>query len=141
MSPPTTAHPAASLLPGRGGRWSDEAFRWLALSAAIVVVGLIVLVGWELYRGARLSVQQFGGRFFVSSKWDPVSDIYGALPFIYGTLVSSFLALVIAVPLGVGAALFLTEIAPVWLRQPAITLIEMLAAVPSVIFGLWVFLS
>ena len=133
----TLPPPAIVLRPAPGGRWADQTFRWLAWLAAAVLLALIVLVGWELYRGARLAVGHFGLQFFTSSRWDPVSDVYGALPFIYGTLVSSLIALVIAVPLGVATALFLTEMAPQVLRQPVITLIEMLAAVPSVIFGLW----
>ena len=118
-------------------RWPDVSFRLLALLAAFTIAALIVLVGLELYRGGRLSVAQFGPGFLVKSRWDPVSDVYGALPFIYGTLVSSAIALLIAVPLGVATALFLTEMAPLPIRQPVITIIEMLAAVPSVIFGLW----
>jgi phosphate transport system permease protein len=118
-------------------QWPDRAFRWLALLAALTLVGLVVLVGWELYGGAQMAVKKFGIGFLGSSQWDPVTDKFGALPFIFGTLVSSLLALIIAVPLGVATALFLTEMAPVRLRQPVITVIEMLAAVPSVIFGLW----
>jgi len=109
----------------------------LAAAAALTIVALILLVGWELYAGSRLALHRFGFGFLVHSTWDPVSEEYGALPFIFGTLVSSLIALVIAVPLGVATALFLTEMAPVRLRQPVITVIEMLAAVPSVIFGLW----
>jgi phosphate transport system permease protein len=120
-----------------GRRWPDAAFRWIALLAALTVAGLIVLVGVELYHGSRLAIAKFGLRFLVSSTWDPVTDQYGAWPFIFGTLVSSLIALVIAVPLGVATALYLTEIAPVRIRQPVIMTIEMLAAVPSVIFGLW----
>jgi len=101
------------------------------------VVALIALVGWELYRSSRLSIAQFGPRFLVSSTWNPVTDQYGAWPFIYGTAVSSMIALLIAVPLGVATALYLTELAPLKIRQPVIMIIEMLAAVPSVIFGLW----
>ena len=118
-------------------RWPDLSFRWLALLAALTIAALIALVGWELYVGALPALHKFGAGFLFHSKWDPVSDEYGALPFIFGTLVSSLIALLIAVPLGVATALFLTEMAPVWLRQPVITVIEMLAAVPSVIFGLW----
>jgi phosphate transport system permease protein len=103
----------------------------------MTVLLLICLVGWELWSGSRPSIQKFGLRFLVSSDWDPVNDVYGALPFIYGTLVSSLLALVIAVPLSVATAIFLTELAPQWIRQPIISLIEMLAAIPSVILGLW----
>ncbi|HEY1793284.1 MAG TPA: phosphate ABC transporter permease subunit PstC [Opitutaceae bacterium] len=118
-------------------RVPDIAFKWLACAAAFVIVALIVLVGWELYSGSRLSIAKFGAGFLTSSEWNPVDDKYGALPFIFGTLVSSLIALLIAVPLGVATALFLTELAPQWIRQPVIMAIEMLAAVPSVIFGLW----
>ena len=118
-------------------RWPDLSFRWIAMLAAVTIVALIVLVGWELYAGSRQALQHFGPGFLVHSTWDPVADKYGALPFIFGTLVSSLIALLIAVPLGVATALFLTEMAPLKLRQPITTVIEMLAAVPSVIFGLW----
>ena len=123
--------------PAGSSRWPDLSFRWLALLAVLTILALIVLVGWELYSGARQAVHQFGPHFLFSSEWDPVADQYGALPFIYGTLVSSGIALLIAVPLGVATALFLTEMAPQKIRQPAIMIVEMLAAVPSVIFGLW----
>jgi len=123
--------------PRSGARWPDISFRWLALLAALTIAALIILVGWELYRGSRLAIAQFGINFLGSSTWNPVTDQYGAWPFIYGTLVSSLIALIIAVPLGVATALYLTEMAPQHLRQPIITAIEMLAAVPSVIFGLW----
>jgi phosphate transport system permease protein len=118
-------------------RWPDISFKWLALLAALTIVGLIFLVGWELYKGAHPALSKFGFGFLTSSNWDPVTDQYGAWPFIYGTLVSSLIALLIAVPLGVATALYLTEMAPVRLRQPVIMVVEMLAAVPSVIFGLW----
>ncbi len=137
MSPlPRPTTPGAGILPV-SPRWPDRSFRWLALLAALSIVALIVLVGWELYAGAALAVKKFGVGFLGSSDWNPVTDKYGALPFIFGTLVSSVIALLIAVPLGVATALFLTEMAPVRMRQPVITVIEMLAAVPSVIFGLW----
>jgi phosphate transport system permease protein len=125
------------LLTGGTSRGTDAAFKWLAFGGAMMVVALIVLVGVELYSGARLAIARFGPGFLVHSRWDPVSDEFGALPFIFGTFVSSLIALIIAVPLGVAAALFLTELAPFWIRQPIVTVIEMLAAVPSVIFGLW----
>lgn len=131
---PTDAPPS---LTSRGRSWPDRSFRWLTLGASLTIVALIVLIGLELSQGSRMAMHRFGLGFLVKSEWDPVSDVYGALPFIYGTLVSSLIALLIAVPLGVSAALFLTEIAPVRLRQPVVTVIEMLATVPSVIFGLW----
>jgi phosphate transport system permease protein len=133
MSTASTKH----ILPAPGSRFPDIAFKWVATFAASMIVILIVLVGLELYWGSRLSLAKFGAGFLWSSEWDPVQDRYGALPFIFGTLVSSLLALLIAVPLGVATALFLTEIAPRRLHQPIIMAIEMLAAVPSVIFGLW----
>jgi phosphate transport system permease protein len=126
-----------SLLPAPGSQGPDFAFKWAAALAAATIIALIILVGWELYAGSRLAVAKFGVSFLWSTEWDPVTDKYGALPFIFGTLVSSFLALLIAVPLGVATALFLTELAPQKLRQPIVMAIEMLAAVPSVIFGLW----
>jgi phosphate transport system permease protein len=135
--PSLNAAPAASLLPAAGSRASDGTFKWIAFGAAATILALIALVGWELYHGAHLAIGKFGPGFLVSSRWNPVTDEYGALPFIFGTLVSSLLALLIAVPLGVATALFLTELAPFRVRQPIIMVIEMLAAVPSVIFGLW----
>jgi len=126
-----------SVLPKPGSRAPDIAFKWIAAAAAGLIVVLIVMVGWQLYAGSRLALAKFGPGFLWSSEWDPVLDKYGALPFIFGTLVSSLLALLIAVPLGVATALFLTELAPLRLRQPIVMAIEMLAAVPSVIFGLW----
>jgi phosphate transport system permease protein len=129
--------PVKPALSASGRHWPDLSFRWLALLAAVTIIALIFLVGWELYQGSRLAIAKFGVGFLGSTTWDPVTDQYGALPFIFGTLVSSLIALVIAVPLGVATALFLTEMAPVKVRQPVIMIIEMLAAVPSVIFGLW----
>jgi phosphate transport system permease protein len=129
--------PTLPILPPTDPRAPNIAFKWAAALAAFMVVVLIVLVGWELYVGSRQSIAKFGASFLWSSDWDPVNDIYGALPFIFGTLVSSLVALVIAVPLGVATALFLTELAPLRVRQPIVMAIEMLAAVPSVIFGLW----
>ena len=117
--------------------FGDHAFKWLTLAMALTVFALIVLIGFELFRGSHLALQKFGWHFLVTSNWDPVNDEYGALPFIYGTLVSSLIALVIAVPISVATAVYLTELAPLWLRQPLTMFIELLAAVPSVILGLW----
>src|SRR5437016_7563106 len=118
-------------------RFGDKAFEWLTLAMALTVVVLVILIGWQLYAGSALAIKKFGFHFLVTSTWDPVADQFGALPFIYGTLVSSLIALVIAVPLGIATAAYLTELAPVWIRQPLVSLIEMLAAIPSVILGLW----
>jgi phosphate transport system permease protein len=115
----------------------DTAFKLLTWSMAMVVFVLVGLVGWELWQGSALSLQKFGWRFLIHSDWDPVSGHFGALPFVFGTFVSSLLGLLIALPLSVATAIYLTELAPGWVRQPAITLMEMLAAIPSVILGLW----
>src|ERR1700724_637612 len=104
---------------------------------AMAVVVLVFLVGWQLARGSSLAIRRFGFHFLTTSTWDPVAEQFGALPFIYGTIVSSLIALIIAVPLSIATALYLTELAPLWIRQPLVSLIEMLAAIPSVILGLW----
>lgn len=118
-------------------RRGDRFFKWLTMAMAASVGILAILVSFSLYQGSRLAIQKFGVGFLASSAWDPVQEQYGALPFIFGTVVSSLLALLIAVPLGVGTAVFLTELAPPRIRQPIVSVIEMLAAIPSVIFGLW----
>lgn len=117
--------------------FADKAFEWLTLAMALTVIALVFLIGWQLARGATLATQKFGFSFLTTSTWDPVAEQFGALPFIYGTAVSSFIALVIAVPLSIATAVYLTELAPLWIRQPLVSLIEMLAAIPSVILGLW----
>src|SRR2546425_12471108 len=118
-------------------RWGDKAFEWLTLAMALAVVVLVILTGWQLWLGSSLAIQKFGFHFLTTSTWDPVAEQFGALPFIYGTAVSSLIALVIAVPLSIATAIYLTELAPRWIRQPLVSLIEMLAAIPSVILGLW----
>src|SRR5437899_1362235 len=118
-------------------RFGDKAFQWLTLAMAMVVVVLVILTGWQLWRGSSLAVEKFGFHFLATSTWDPVAEQFGALPFIYGTLVSSLIALLIAMPLSIATAVYLTELAPLWIRQPLVSLIEMLAAIPSVILGLW----
>jgi phosphate transport system permease protein len=117
--------------------WVDPFFKWLTLLMALLVFVLIILIGYELANGSRLGFAKFGWRFLTSSNWDPVNEQFGALPFIFGTLLSSGIALLIAVPLGIATAIYLTEIAPQWLRQILTLFIELLAAVPSVILGLW----
>ncbi len=118
-------------------RSGDRLFRLLlaAMAAAVpLILGALLVAllveGWP-------AITRFGLTFFGSSTWDPVARQFGVLPFIYGTLVSSALALSIAVPLGLGVAIFLAELAPRWLRSPVGFLVELLAAIPSVVFGLW----
>src|SRR5437867_1043564 len=129
-------HPAQSRM-SPPSRFGDKAFYWVTLSMAFVVVLLVILIGWELGQGSWQAVQEFGFRFVTTSTWDAVAEEFGALPFIYGTAVSSLIALLIAVPLSIATAVYLTELAPLWMRQPIVSLIEMLAAIPSVILGLW----
>jgi phosphate transport system permease protein len=120
-----------------GSHFGDRAFKGLTLMMALSVFVMMVLIGYELAHGSSLALRQFGWHFLVSSDWDPGNEQFGALPFIFGTLVSSVIALVIAVPLSIATAVYLTELAPLWLRQPLTVFIELLAAVPSVILGLW----
>src|SRR5438128_7008888 len=118
-------------------RVGDKVFSGLTLAMALAVVLLVFLVGWQLARGSSNAIGKFGFHFLATSTWDPVAEQFGALPFIYGTAISSLIALIIAVPLSIATAVYLTELAPLWIRQPIISLIEMLAAIPSVILGLW----
>jgi len=118
-------------------QFGDRAFKGLTLTMALSVFVLIVLIGYELTHGSSLAMRQFGWRFLINSDWDPPNEKFGALPFVFGTLVSSAIGLAIAVPLSIATAVYLTELAPLWIRQPLTIFIELLAAVPSVILGLW----
>ena len=129
MSDPKQMRPAS--------RTRDAIFRSFCLAMSCVVVLLIGLVGYELWAGSSDVFRKFGLGFLTHSDWDPVTGGFGALPFIFGTLVSSFLALLIATPLAIATAIFLTELAPQRIRQPLVFMIEMLSAIPSVIYGLW----
>ncbi len=116
---------------------ADLAFRWTTALFALGAIATLVALGLELVRESAPSLSRFGARFFWDTAWDPVHERFGALPFLYGTLVSSLLALAIAVPVGLGVAIFLAELAPPRLRAPAGFLVELLAAVPSVVYGMW----
>lgn len=120
-----------------GNNVGDSIFYWGTLIFAASVLVVCVLIFFQLWKGALPSMHRFGIRFLYTRTWDPVQEVFGALPFIYGTLVSSLLALLIAVPIGLGTAVFLSELAPTWLRTPVSFLVELLAAVPSVVYGLW----
>ncbi|MGC1492325.1 MAG: hypothetical protein WA798_13220, partial [Candidatus Acidiferrum sp.] len=117
-------------------RNGDEIARLITFVFAGSVVLLTVLLVYELWAGSVLPRHKFGLAFFVTRVWDPVFDNFGALPFIYGTLVTSAVALVLAVPLGIGAAIFLAELAPARVSDTLEFFIDLLAAVPSVIYGL-----
>ncbi len=121
------------------GIWGDRIFRYLVFAVAIAVVLLIVLFLYVLFRGSVPSFQAFGWEFFISSEWNSVALKFGALPFIYGTVVTAIIAMLLGVPVSLGIAIFLTELSPGWLRSPLTFIVELLAAVPSVIYGLWAF--
>ncbi len=118
-------------------RFGDALFKGVSLFFAASVIVLIVLVFALLVRESMPSIKAFGLRFFLSSSWDPVAEDFGALPAIYGTIISSLIAIVIAVPLSLGIAIFLTEMAPASIKGPIGTAIELLASIPSIIYGMW----
>ena len=117
--------------------YGDLVFRWLLTLAAAAIPVLLGFLVYELWSGSRLAIDRFGFDFVTTSRWDPVAEEFGAFPLIFGTLASSLLALVIAVPLSLGVAIYLTEFAPKAIRQPVAFLIGLLAAIPSVVYGLW----
>src|SRR3954470_13422700 len=134
----TSASVSNPSLLGAGGRpLGDRMFKWLTLLTALTVFVLIFIIGCELAKGSHLALRKFGWSFITSSNWGPVNEQFGAWPFIFGTLVSSAIALIIAVPLSIATAVYLTELAPPWLRNILTLFIELLAAVPGVIRGLW----
>lgn len=115
----------------------DWLFRHLTLIVAGTMIGIFALLGLIMYQGAGPAIREFGLGFAISTNWDPVADHFGALAFVYGTVLTSLLALLIAVPISLGAAIYLSEFSPRWLRLPVSYLIELLAAIPSVVYGLW----
>src|SRR5437868_7386623 len=126
--------PRRSSTPSRIGDFVFKSLMWICAACVLAIVGFILM---QLLLGSRLSLHQFGWKFFAGSDWDPVNGNFGAVPFIYGTLVSSLVSLVIAVPLSLGVAIFITEMCPRSLRGILSYLTELLAAIPSVIYGMW----
>ena len=116
---------------------SDFGFRVAIGTVAILVVVLVAAIGFELTRQSWLSIEKFGLSFWTTSIWDPVAGEFGAFPFIWGTLYSSIAALLIATPIALGIAVFISELSPGWLKGPLIFLTELLAAIPSIVYGLW----
>ena len=127
----------APLRKASSGELPDRLFRSAITACGLSVLALLVLIVYELMSRSSLSWHAFGFKFFGTSNWDPVNEQFGALPFIYGTLISSLVALIIAVPLSIGVAVFTTEMCPKALRGPLSFFVELLAAIPSVIYGLW----
>ena len=128
---------AKSRLKAKEGFFADALFRTIVILCALALVAVVGLILYELVAQSRPTLEKFGFKFLGKAIWDPVAEDFGALPFIYGTLVSSLVALVIAVPLSLATALFLTELCPRRLRPILSLLVELLAAIPSVIYGVW----
>jgi phosphate transport system permease protein len=118
-------------------RIGDPLFKWLTGLFAVMVAGLAALIMVQMAISSKLALERFGLDFLGRSIWDPVAERFGALPFIYGTVVSSLLSLIIAVPISLGVAIFLVEKAPRSLSNPIMFLVQLLAAIPSVVYGLW----
>jgi phosphate transport system permease protein len=138
--PDGSSEPSAirKYLAGRGsGALADNTFSVAMLLCALSIFAIVAFIFAILVMRSKLSLHQFGFQFFKSDQWDPVSGQFGALPFIFGTLATSFLALLMAVPLALGVAIFITELCPKALRSPISFLTELLAAIPSVVYGLW----
>jgi phosphate transport system permease protein len=117
--------------------FGDRLFALTTLGLGLIILSILFGLALSLVFGSTASIEKFGLGFIVSTDWDPANDRYGALPFIYGTIISSALALLIAVPLSLGTALYLSETAPEWLSRRIGFLVELLAAIPSVVYGLW----
>ncbi|HZS63372.1 MAG TPA: phosphate ABC transporter permease subunit PstC [Xanthobacteraceae bacterium] len=117
----------------------DKLFRILTRACALAVLGILGAVLLSLFFGAWPALSTFGLNFFVTESWNPVTEKFGALPAIYGTLVTSTIAMLIALPVGLFIAIFLTELCPIWLRRPVGIAIELLAGIPSIIYGIWGF--
>jgi phosphate transport system permease protein len=118
-------------------KFVDMAFKKATTVIALSVVALVVLLVYSMALRSMPAIRKFGWHFLFTGTWDPVKEIFGALPFVYGTVVSSALALLIAVPVSIGIAVYLAELAPSYVKQPLSFLIELLAAIPSVVYGLW----
>ena len=128
---------ASRLKQSRFGNFGDSIFYSVTLIFAASVLVVTLLIGFQLIKTSLPAIHRFGWRFLFTSTWDPVHEIYGAWPYIFGTLASSLLALILAVPVALGTAIFLVELCPQWLRGVLSFMVELLAAVPSVVYGLW----
>jgi phosphate transport system permease protein len=136
LTPPQVEPERAPELGGKK-RYADKAFTTVALIAGLSVLAILVLIAYSTTKEAWPIFQNDAGEFLFTKRWAPNEGKFGALAFIYGTLLTSAIALVFAVPLSIGIALFMTEVAPPWLKRPVVAVIDLLAVVPSVVFGLW----
>jgi phosphate transport system permease protein len=131
-----SANPNAPNLATAGGR-GDDLFRWVAVGAAGVVLLILALIAITMTKRSIPVLSEMGLDFFTTTRWSPADGKFGALPFIWGTLYTAVVAVVLAVPVSLGVALFITQVAPPWLKKPLIYVLDLLAVVPSVVFGLW----
>lgn len=136
ITPPPTAT-AGSSAHIEGSSSGDRVYRWVTMGMALVVPTLLLLIAGVVFKSGWQALSTFGVGFFAQTGWDAVNGKFGAAPAVYGTIVSSILALLIATPLAVGVAIFLSEFAPSWVRQPIAFFVDLLAAIPSVVYGLW----
>ncbi|MDP3654264.1 MAG: phosphate ABC transporter permease subunit PstC [Rhodoferax sp.] len=121
----------------RSGPMADRIFGWMAKGAALLTLGLLLAILTSLTISAWPAISKYGFSFLTSTSWDPVKEEFGGLVMIYGTVATSLIALLIAVPVSFGIALFLTELSPAWLKRPLGTAVELLAAIPSIVYGMW----
>lgn len=132
-----TSTNAAGSSQKKARRFGDVIFHQLTRVCAVFVLLLVVAIGWQLMRMATPAIDEFGWGFLTSTEWNPVTEVFGAGAPLFGTIVSSLLALLVAVPVSLGIAIFLTQMAPGFLRRPIGMAVELLAAIPSIIYGLW----
>lgn len=140
LDPAVTTAPdsdGARTLPIEGPAIGDRVYRAITTAFALFIPLLLLLIAFEVGRAGWMAIREFGPGFLTSSRWDPVHGEFGAAPALFGTIVSSLIALVIATPLALGVAIFLSEFAPPRLRTPVAFLVDLLAAIPSVVYGLW----
>ncbi|HEY6332170.1 MAG TPA: phosphate ABC transporter permease subunit PstC, partial [Blastocatellia bacterium] len=132
--PPTNSLTAGGASSSRFGDW---VFKNTTMLFALALATLVVLIVFAMIANSRLSLAKFGWGFLTGTTWDPVHQIFGAAPFAYGTIVSSIVALIIGVPVSIGIAVFLVELSPRKLSEPVSFVVQLIAAIPSVVFGLW----
>lgn len=137
MTLPTAAAPVPPLTPPRRAGIGDKAFRTLSLNCALLVLAILGLIAVATTRQAWPAFSKDGLRFFTTKRWAPGSEVFGSLAFVYGTVVSAVVAVILAVPVSIGIALFLSDVAPRRLRRSVSSMVDLLAAVPSVVYGLW----
>jgi phosphate transport system permease protein len=122
---------------GSGKNFGDRVFKWMTAAFAATAVLLLAAMVIQMTQASALSIQRFGFGFLTGRDWNPVQEVFGALPFVFGTVVSSVIALLLVIPVALGVAIFLSELAPGWLTKPLSLIVELLAAIPSIVYGLW----